>query len=57
VVDDAHQHLFLSQGTSSVVVTDLAGSQATTLGSLPGSTDLALDTSGSRVWVAVPTTR
>lgn len=53
VVDEAHQHVFLSQGTDSVVVTDLAGATTNTIGSLPGSTDMVLDSSGGQVWVAV----
>jgi hypothetical protein len=55
VVDEAHSHLFFSQGTSTVVVTDLSGDALSSLGSLAGSTDLLMDPSGGTVWVALST--
>lgn len=56
VADEAHGHLFFSQGPAGpVVVTDLSGATVSTLTALTGATDLVLDPSGSTVWVALPT--
>ncbi|WP_151084585.1 hypothetical protein [Nocardioides cynanchi] len=56
VVDEAHSHLFFSQGSAgAVVVTDLSGVTSSTLATLDGATDLVLAPTGDTVWVALPT--
>lgn len=55
VADEAHGHLFFSQGQAgAVVVTDLTGATVSSLASLTGGTDLVLDPTGATVWVALP---
>ena len=57
VVDDAHGRVFVSQGTTEVVVTDLAGQQVASV-LLPGpATDLVLAEDGSSVFALVAGTR
>ena len=54
VADTAHGHLFFSPGRSgsALLVTDLAGHQVASIGSLPGATGLALSPDGASLWVA-----
>src|ERR1700723_3721308 len=53
VVDSAHGHLFISQGSSSVneiLVTNLAGQEVTTIGGQDGVTGIALSPDGSTLY-------
>lgn len=56
LVDAGHGHLFFSggPGTDGIVVTDLDGGDATTIGGEPGATGLALSDDGSTVYAALP---
>jgi hypothetical protein len=55
LVDAAHQHVFLSQGTGSsgILVTDLSGTPVTTIGDEPGATGLALSADGGTLYAAL----
>lgn len=55
VVDQAHGHVFVSQGTSTVVVTDLAGTPAAPLTGLTGAAGMALSNDGSTLYVGLST--
>jgi hypothetical protein len=52
VVDGAHQHLYISDG-GAIAVADYTGKVVTTLGSLPGVSDLQLSPDGSTLYAAV----
>ncbi|MFG2778289.1 hypothetical protein ACGFY7_10625 [Streptomyces prunicolor] len=56
LVDAGHGHLFFSggPGTDGIVMTDLDGGDATTIGGEPGATGLALSDDGSTVCTALP---
>ena len=56
LVDAAHGHLFFSggAGTDGILVTDLDGGDATTIGGEPGATGLALSDDGSTLYAALP---
>jgi hypothetical protein len=51
VVDAAHGHLFISDGVSQILVTDLAGHPVTTIGSEPGAGSMALSQDGDTLYV------
>jgi hypothetical protein len=53
VVDQAHGHVFISQGSATVVVTDLAGRPVGTLTGLRGANGMALNDDGSELYVAL----
>ena len=55
VVDDAHGHVFISQGTDQLVVTDLNGNLVTTIPQLYGADGLVLSDDGSALYVALST--
>jgi YVTN family beta-propeller protein len=52
LVDEAHGHIYFTSNTSTVTITDLAGANAQTRSSLPGSLGLAMSPDGSAVYVA-----
>jgi hypothetical protein len=56
LVDAAHGHLFFSGGAGmdGILVTDLDGGDATTIGGEPGATGLALSDDGSTLYAALP---
>ncbi|MGW2492409.1 hypothetical protein ACWCV9_35095 [Streptomyces sp. NPDC001606] len=56
VVDEVHGHLFISggAGTDGILVTDLDGTNPTTIGGEPGATALALSEDGSALYAALP---
>lgn len=56
LVDEAHDHLFLSEGTAGdrITVTDLTGTTVATIADLPGADQMVLDPDGSRLFVALP---
>ena len=53
VADEAHGRLFISQGTDTVVVTDLDGTPAATVTGLQGASDMALSQDAGTLWVAM----
>jgi hypothetical protein len=55
LVDEAHGHLFLSQGygQDEVVVTDLTGAPVTRLTGLSGATDMVLSHDGATVYIGL----
>jgi hypothetical protein len=53
VVDQAHGHIFISQNTGTVVVTNLAGKSLGTLTGLPGANGMTLNGDGSKLYVAL----
>ncbi len=53
VVDQPHGHVFISQGTSTVVVTDLAGKPVGTLTGLAGANGMTLSDDGSELYIAL----
>jgi DNA-binding beta-propeller fold protein YncE len=55
VVDQAHQHIFFSGGStsSSILVTDFSGNTVATIPNEPGATGLALSSDGSTVYAAL----
>jgi hypothetical protein len=53
VVDQQHGHVFISQGTSSVIVTDLQGTKVGTLTGLDGADGMTLSDDGSELFVAL----
>src|SRR3954454_19561948 len=53
VVDQAHGHVFISQGTGTVVVTDLAGHKVGALAGLAGAQGRTLSDDGSALFVAL----
>ena len=58
VVDAAHGHIFISQGSSSqdgILVTDLSGQVVTTITGQPGVVGIALSPDGSTLYAAVST--
>ncbi|WP_042420398.1 YncE family protein [Streptacidiphilus anmyonensis] len=52
VVDAAHGHLFISDGVSQILVTDLAGHTVGTIGSEPGAGGMTLSPDGDTLYVA-----
>jgi hypothetical protein len=53
IVDEAHDHVFVSQGSATVIVTDLQGVPVTTIGDLPGAAGMTLSQDGTRLYVAL----
>lgn len=53
VVDSAHGHVFISQGTSKVVVTNLAGKRLGAISGLAGADGMALSDDDSHLFVAL----
>jgi hypothetical protein len=53
VVDQTHGHVFISQGTGRVVVTNLAGHQIGAIAGLAGAEGMTLSDDGSEVFVAL----
>src|SRR3954452_8171462 len=53
VVDQAHGHVFISQGTGTVVVTDLAGHKLGAIAGLAGGNGMTLSDDGSQLFVAL----
>ncbi len=53
VVDQAHSHIFISQGSGSVLVLNLAGKVLGHLEGLPGANGMALNDDGSELYVAL----
>lgn len=53
VVDEAHGHVFISQGTSTVVVTDLSGTKVGTIDGLDGAGSMTMSDDGSKLFVAL----
>src|SRR3954447_17677081 len=55
VVDDAHQHVFVTgrAGDSSVIVLDYSGVLLTTITNEPGAAGMALDTANDTLYVAL----
>jgi hypothetical protein len=53
VVDQTHGHVFISQGTGTVVVTDLAGHRVGALTGLTGAQGMTLSDDGSALFVAL----
>lgn len=53
VLDEAHGHVFISQGTDKIVVTDLNGKPLAPITGLPESRGMSLDEDGTTLWVAV----
>jgi hypothetical protein len=53
VVDRTHGHVFISQNSGTVIVTDLAGRPVGTLEGLPGANGMTLNDDGSRLYIAV----
>jgi hypothetical protein len=53
VVDQQHGHVFISQGTSSVIVTDLQGTKVGTITGLDGADGMTLSDDGSELFVAL----
>lgn len=53
VVDEAHGHVLISQGSDTVVVTDLAGAPVQKLTGLHGAEDMVLSDDGATVYVAL----
>ncbi|WP_052443312.1 YncE family protein [Streptacidiphilus neutrinimicus] len=55
LVDAAHQHLFVSEGTgdSGILVTDFNGQTVATIGNEPGAEGMTLSPDGSTVYVAL----
>lgn len=53
VLDEAHGHVFISQGSDKIVVTDLNGKPLAPITGLPESRGMSLDEDGSTLWVAV----
>lgn len=53
VVDQAHGHVFISQHSGTVVVTDLAGKAVGTIEGLAGANGMALSDDGSELFVAL----
>jgi hypothetical protein len=54
-VDDAHNHVFVSDGQHSIVVRTLAGAAVTTITGEDGADGLALSPDGSTLYVALTT--
>ncbi len=55
VVDESHDHVFISQAASGgIVVTDLAGSVVTTIVGTTGAAGMTLSPDGAVLWAAAP---
>ncbi len=52
-VDQSHGHVFISQDSGTVVVTDLAGKPVGTLEGLPGANGMTLSDDGSELYIAL----
>ena len=53
VVDPAHGHVFISQGTDIVVVTDLFGQKVGEIPGLSGAQRMTLSDDGSKLFIAL----
>ncbi len=53
VVDQTHGHVFISQNSGTVVVTNLAGKSVGTLEGLPGANGMTLNDDGSKLYIAL----
>ena len=52
LVDEAHDHIYFTSGTSTLTITDLTGANPVTRSGLGGAVGLALSPDGSTVYVA-----
>ena len=53
IVDEAHDHVFVSQGNATLIVTDLQGVPLTTIENLHGAAGMTLSPDGATLYVAL----
>jgi hypothetical protein len=53
IVDEAHDHVYVSQGNATLIVTDLQGVPITTIEGLHGAAGMTLSPDGSTLYVAL----
>jgi hypothetical protein len=53
IVDEAHDHVFVSQGNATLIVTDLQGVPLTTIEDLHGAAGMTLSPDGATLYVAL----